>query len=127
MKVSKHFKPTDFDCRCGKCTRPQNVPSDELVDILDELWDSVAPITINSAYRCPEHNAKVGGAPRSQHTIGSAADITAQGVNTEELHNIILSKYGERQLGIAIKRNPKNPKAGFVHIDTRGKKARWTY
>ncbi|EIB51793.1 hypothetical protein cje160_10397 [Campylobacter jejuni subsp. jejuni 2008-979] len=28
---------------------------------------------------------------------------------------------------MAIKHNFNDPYAGFVHLDTRGKKARWTY
>ncbi|EAL2267956.1 peptidase M15 family protein, partial [Campylobacter coli] len=39
----------------------------------------------------------------------------------------VLNTYGERSLGIAIKHNFNDPYAGFVHLDTRGKKARWTY
>ena len=33
------------------------------------------PVAINSGYRCPVLNAKVGGVANSQHTRGQAADI----------------------------------------------------
>lgn len=33
------------------------------------------PIYVNSGYRCPRHNAAVGGVPNSQHMRGEAADI----------------------------------------------------
>ena len=33
------------------------------------------PITVNSAYRCPELNAAVKGSKSSQHMKGEAADI----------------------------------------------------
>lgn len=33
------------------------------------------PITVNSGYRCPKHNAEVGGVANSQHMKGEAADI----------------------------------------------------
>lgn len=128
MKKNKFFKASEFDCKCGKCTRPANVPSDELVEILCEIREFFnAPVVINSGYRCAVHNAKVGGAAASQHTKGSAADFVVKGVPTRELHAFVLERYGERELGIAIKHNPNNPYAGFVHLDTRGKKARWTY
>jgi uncharacterized protein YcbK (DUF882 family) len=33
------------------------------------------PLTINSGYRCEEHNKAIGGEPNSAHTRGLAADI----------------------------------------------------
>ena len=35
-----------------------------------------APLSISSAYRCPELNAVVGGAPGSRHALGLAVDFT---------------------------------------------------
>lgn len=37
------------------------------------------PVKVNSAFRCSELNAAVGGAPTSQHTTGAAADFTVSG------------------------------------------------
>ena len=50
----------------------------DLVDnVLDPLREAIgAPITVNSGYRSPILNMKVGGASTSQHTKGEAADIT---------------------------------------------------
>jgi hypothetical protein len=45
-----------------------------------ELWG--APIIVNSGYRSAELNEAVGGAPRSAHLSGEAADITV-GLPTE--------------------------------------------
>ena len=46
-----------------------------ILDPLRRLWGS--PLYVNSGYRSPAVNAAVGGAHNSQHTTGSAADITA--------------------------------------------------
>ena len=40
---------------------------------LRDLWGK--PIHINSGYRCPQLNARVGGVATSQHTKGEAADL----------------------------------------------------
>lgn len=128
MKSNPYFTIDEFKCRCGKCKLPENVPSDELIDTLCEIREHYkAPIIINSGYRCPTHNAKVGGAKSSQHTIGSAVDFIVKGVKTADVHSFVLEKYGDKPYGIAIKHNYNDAYKGFVHLDTRGKKARWTY
>lgn len=45
------------------------------LDPLRELWGK--PLKVNSGYRCPLLNKKVGGAANSSHMYGHAADITA--------------------------------------------------
>lgn len=45
-----------------------------LLDPLREAWGG--PVVVNSGYRSPALNAAVGGAPRSRHMYGEAADIT---------------------------------------------------
>lgn len=49
---------------------------------LDEMTGGSLRIT--SAYRSPEHNARVGGAKHSQHTHGNAFDIDAAGMTPEQ-------------------------------------------
>lgn len=70
-----------------------NIPSPAAVSNLHLLVNNVldplrvaygAPIMINSGYRSVILNRAVGGAPKSQHTKGEAADITA-GNPTENL------------------------------------------
>ena len=46
---------------------------------LRDAWGK--PLAINSGYRCPELNAKVGGVPTSQHAKGEAADVCPFGRN----------------------------------------------
>ena len=41
------------------------------------------PVHVNSAYRCPDLNRKIGGAPSSQHMLGQAADITLRTTEAE--------------------------------------------
>lgn len=68
----RFFRPEEFICPC--CGKGQ--VAELLVFCLDMFraaWGY--PVKINSAYRCEEHNDLVGGAEKSRHLIGCAADI----------------------------------------------------
>lgn len=59
----------------------------QAVDKLQALRDSIGvPLTINSAYRCTEHNEAVGGVPDSHHVKGDAFDISIIGVDRWDLY-----------------------------------------
>ena len=54
-------------------------------EILDKIIDGGGPkFSINSAYRSSAYNAKIGGASKSDHLTGSAADITAGSVEANK-------------------------------------------
>lgn len=60
--------------------------SDLVVNVLQPLRDAIGkPITIMSGYRCPQANKVCGGAAKSQHMSGQAADIECYGMSTEAL------------------------------------------
>lgn len=125
MKENKYFKESEFKCKCG-CGKGN--PCEKLIEILTEIRMHFGkPLVITSGTRCFEHNEKVGGSPKSQHLKDKAADFIIKGVKTKDVYDYVIKTYGERPLGIALKFNKENEYAGFVHIDTRGKKARWTY
>jgi zinc D-Ala-D-Ala carboxypeptidase len=46
---------------------------DKLLDPLREMWGK--PIKVNSGFRSPKVNAKIGGVSTSQHLYGKAADL----------------------------------------------------
>lgn len=129
MKENAYFKEREFACKCGKCEGlPAGCPPDELIDLLIKVREHFkAPVTINSGYRCPTHNAKVGGAASSRHTKGDAADFVVKGVPTKEVYKFVESLPEVERCGLAIKHNAESEFKGFVHLDTRGKKARWVY
>ena len=77
----KNFRIQEFVCRCG-CKMPaeaqQNIEA-LVANVLDPVREAYGkPIYVNSGYRCPKHNAAVGGVPRSQHLVGQAADISVK-------------------------------------------------
>lgn len=115
MKISTNFKAKEFDCKCGKYCRV-TVIDYSLVEKLQKIRNHFnKPVIINSGYRCAQHNRNVGGASRSQHLFGKAADIVVQGVEPE-----LVAKYAE-----AIGFKGIGRYKTFTHVDVRAKKARW--
>jgi hypothetical protein len=49
------------------------------------------PLRINSAYRSPAANKKVGGKPTSQHCKGVAADIKVKGMTPDQVVKAIIN------------------------------------
>ena len=113
-RVSKYFKPQEFGCKhCG-----HYILNEELLTVLDDVREHFsAPTVITSGTRCTAHNKAVGGAVRSQHLYGTAADIKVQGVSPSVVHKYLVDKYPDKY-GIG-KYNT------FTHVDVRNYKARW--
>ena len=79
------------------------------------------PLHINSAYRSPVHNRRVGGAEHSKHLLGIAVDITSKNKTPRQLYKIISKMIRDEK----IKEGGLGLYKGFVHYDTRGTRARW--
>lgn len=75
-KISEHFKAREFACRDGS---DKFLYSTELFAMLEELRAFGGfTIGINSGYRSSSYNRKIGGASKSTHTQGYAADIVVK-------------------------------------------------
>ena len=119
-KISNNFSSHEFDCKGGSCCDTTFIDED-LIKYLQQIRDHFGkPVTISSAYRCAVHNKNVGGATGSQHVIGTAADISVEGVAPAEV-----AKYAESigVLGIGLYETAKD--GYFVHIDNRKTKSFW--
>lgn len=65
-----------------------------LMDALDKVRETFgAPIRISSGYRSEEVNGAVGGAKRSMHMVGAAADIRVKGMPPGEIWNLWMAVY----------------------------------
>ena len=53
------------------------------------------PIIINSGYRSPQLNRKVGGSPTSNHLTGCAVDIRVAGIEQAMRYAVILMDYAD--------------------------------
>lgn len=78
-------------------------------------------IIIVSGYRDAAANARVGGAPASQHLLARAADIRAPGLSPRDIYRVADAMQREG----AIPAGGLGLYPGFVHIDIRGHLARW--
>jgi len=101
---------------------------ENFLQMLDEVRDKFGkPIVINSGYRSQEHNAAVGGKPKtetskgSSHMYGLAADIKCDN-SVDRFHLIfLLQETGFQRIGVA---------KTFIHVDLdleKSQQVMWMY
>lgn len=112
-KISEHFRAKEFQCKDGS---ESILVAEELLGTLEDIrMHFKAPVYINSGYRTPKWNEKVGGTTNSYHCKGMAADIWVKGHSSTEV-----AKYANSIMkdgGIIRYTN-------FVHIDVREERYR---
>jgi uncharacterized protein YcbK (DUF882 family) len=118
-KLSEHFDDSEFRCKCCKKLPTAGMDKD-LINLLEDIRTKLnKPVTITSGYRCEKHNEACGGAPKSQHLLGQAADIQVSGMSAAEVHLFIEHHFYKRAKGLG-----KYPR--FTHVDVRdGAITRW--
>jgi uncharacterized protein YcbK (DUF882 family) len=90
------------------------------LQVLALVREAFGPTTINSGYRAPAYNARIGGAKNSRHTVGDAIDFKCRDGNPQAWAHFLrgLRDDGVFTGGIGTYRT-------FVHVDTRGTNADW--
>ena len=113
IRLSPYFTANEFASKDGAITI---IIHKEMLDTLNKLREKLdRPIRITSGYRTPEHNLNVGGASRSLHLDGMAADIQVDGM-TPDAVAIHAEMVGFRGIGIY---------RSFTHVDVRTTPAKW--
>jgi hypothetical protein len=102
----KNFSPAEIACRGTGQLKLHPEALDKLRALRDRLGK---PLIIRSAYRGPEHNRAVGGAPRSKHMDGTAFDIAMSN------HDPVAFEEAARAVGFLG--FGYYPRSGFMHID----------
>lgn len=108
--MSKYFKEIEY-----------NMNEDFLAKLDKAREFANIPFIINSAYRSPEQNARVGGKPNSSHLRGLAVDIRANDSSTRYIVLNALINVGFNRIGVA---------SSFIHVDDDKEKSNnviWTY
>ena len=102
-----YFTPDEFECPC--CQRGSRKMDFGMILILDHAREEAGiPFFINSAYRCPDHNAEVGGVSSSAHVRGYAVDIACEGSRSRHKIVTALLNNGFHRIGVA---------GDFIHAD----------
>jgi uncharacterized protein YcbK (DUF882 family) len=116
---SEHFTEAELACHhCGV-----NGVVQELLDALEYFRALLGqPVIVNDAYRCPVHNAAVGGAPHSYHAEGRAADIRVTNMTARELYKFAVCVAQFTGIGVDDHKQ-------YIHVDVRGRffHAKWCY
>lgn len=149
LPISKHLKVGDFLNHDSQDTWPRYAAvSPRLLDkielVISELarWhggttESVQlALDVHSGFRAPDHNRRIRRAARdSQHQYGDAADVAID-ANGDGRYSAVDS----RMVGLAVEivelKHPDlvgglgiytsgHTRTTYVHIDARGKRARW--
>ena len=138
MQLSQHFKLGEFT----KSNHPEvyNIPShvaienmkricgwlEELRDRYNKRYGGNTPIIINSGYRSPQLNKKVGGVSTSNHLTGCAVDIRCTGIEQAIRYATILMDYADESKEdfdeLFIEKNKYN--CYWVHFAVRPKENR---
>lgn len=123
MQLTENFNLTEFACKDGT-----QVPEKYLCNVKELAWNLQVlrnylgePVKLNSGYRTPSYNKKVGGKSASKHLLAQAADITVKSKTPKQLAFIIEKLISEKKM----KQGGLGLYPGFVHYDIRGTKARW--
>ena len=123
IRVSKNFALSEMvKSATAERLNVDNSPSDiHLVNlthlaihILQPVRDEFGVITINSGYRSPALNAKVGGSKTSQHCNGQAADFESFSTPNPDLAKWIANNLEFDQLILEFY-DGVNPNSGWVH------------
>ncbi|MEG1544869.1 MAG: D-Ala-D-Ala carboxypeptidase family metallohydrolase [Tannerellaceae bacterium] len=117
--LTKDFSRKEFCCKCGRKKCDAASLDMRLVSGLQSLRDLIGtPLYITSAVRCRWHNNKIGGAAKSKHLLGQAADIQSRELLPKELARFAEQIPAFEKGGIGVYKS-------WVHVDVRGHRARW--
>ena len=114
----KEFVKSNTAARLGIDNNPSEDVKKNIELLVEKILDPLRekfgkPIIVTSGYRCKELNKAVGGAAKSQHMSGEAADIRTVGDSksaNKELFNLII------ELGLPFDQLINEHDYDWVHV-----------
>jgi len=123
VQITENFYLDEFTCK-----DQSDIPLNVFMNILKLAVEMQKirnyfqrSITVNSGYRSPSYNKKIGGASKSQHLLGMACDFTVSGYTSFEVADIV----EDLMQSEVIKNGGLGEYDTFTHYDIRTKPARW--
>ena len=117
--IAPYITDSEYRCKCCSELPPDFDPTDIAVPygilfdafkVIRESWGK--PIRITSGYRCPMHNAMVGGKVLSVHQFGLAFDLDCDDIDeVYELDSVI------KEIAPDLRRGKYIDIGTFIHID----------
>jgi hypothetical protein len=124
-RLTKHFHVSEFDCHDGRQVPAIAVPALRRLakKILEPMRAEFGACDVLSGYRPADYNRRIGGATFSQHIYeltpdSVAADLTFSTGNPKAWA-AFADELGSGGVG-------RYDGSGFVHVDNRPGRARWT-
>lgn len=127
QQLSPHFHLREFHCKNGARVPMAARPALRRLcrDVLEPLRREFGPCTVMSGYRTRAYNASIGGARFSQHIYDDGPESVAT--------DLVFSRGTPEQWARAADRIMRGggglgtyPRSGFIHVDNRKGRARWT-
>ena len=129
MKLTQHFSLAELTVsptakRLGLSNNPTPEHIENMRFVCERILEPVRahfgkPVTINSSYRSPAVNAKVGGSKTSQHCNGEAVDFEIQGLSNKALADWIGDNLEFDQVILEFWSSKEGANSGWVHASIR--------
>lgn len=126
MKLTAHFALAEFTRsesakRHGVSNEPTPEHLQNLITLCEKVLEPIrikfGPINISSGYRSKTLNHFIGGALKSDHSFGCAADLDQDGTGTTYSNNDIFHYIKDNlKFKQLIAEFPKDGKLGWVHV-----------
>lgn len=143
-KIVPRITEQDMLCQCGKyCNGMPNADTTGVRILMERLWRELEKEypgvqlyianrsnpppngAVAGGQRCKQWNSDRGGASGSQHLYGAAADVYAKLEGVKD--SVLRDRLEELAMDMNVSGGVGYGARYIVHVDVRGKKARWKY